>query len=202
VLWNSQPSFAIISRNARRLERLATDILDVTRIETQSLHLEKELFDLYELAEQAISDIENQYPQSKLRYIIKVDRGTMVFADRSKIGQVVSNLLSNAAKFTDEGEISVTGYVERNSVGKDLVQVSVSDTGTGIDSEIFPRLFTKFTNRAGIDRTQTGVGLGLFISKGLIEAHDGKIWAENNPSGKGAKFTFILPQHFSEIQKV
>jgi signal transduction histidine kinase len=202
VLWNSQPSFAIISRNARRLERLATDILDVTRIETQSLHLEKELFDLYELAEQAISDIENQYPQSKLRYIIKVDRGTMVFADRSKIGQVVSNLLSNAAKFTDEGEISVTGYVERNSVGKDLVQVSVSDTGTGIDSEIFPRLFTKFTNRAGIDRTQTGAGLGLFISKGLIEAHGGKIWAENNPSGKGAKFTFILPQHFSEIQKV
>jgi signal transduction histidine kinase len=186
--------FELISRNARRLERLATDILDVTRIETKSLHLNKGQFDLYDIVELAINDIKNQFPNGKINYVIKVERGTIVFADKSKLGQVVSNLLSNAAKFTDEGSIIVTGNIERGSEGnQDIIHISVSDTGIGVDSEVMQRLFTKFVNKAGTDRAQVGAGLGLYISKGIIEAHGGNISAENNQSGKGTTFHLSFP---------
>jgi signal transduction histidine kinase len=190
--------FELISRNARRLERLATDILDVTKIETQSLHLNKEQFELYEIAELAVNDTKNQFPNDNVTYVIQLDKGTKVYADKSKLGQVLSNLLSNAAKFTDEGSIKVTGKIEASGAGNtELAHICVSDTGTGVDSEIMPRLFTKFTNKAGTNRAQVGAGLGLFISKGIIEAHGGKIWAENNPNGKGTTFHLIFPTQSS-----
>jgi two-component system sensor histidine kinase VicK len=98
---------------------------------------------------------------------------------------VISNFLSNALKFTNEGEIDTN--VERDEIAK-LILVSVRDTGAGIDSEILPRLFTKFATKSF-----EGTGLGLYISKNIIEAHGGKIWAENNSNGKGATFSFSLP---------
>jgi two-component system sensor histidine kinase VicK len=100
---------------------------------------------------------------------------------------VISNLLGNAIKFTKEGTISIITEIEENGHSKEVI-VSIKDTGEGIDPEIYPRLFTKFATKS-----ITGTGLGLFISKNIIEAHGGKIWAENNSDGKGATFAFSLP---------
>ena len=110
-------------------------------------------------------------------------RKVLVEADRMRISQVLSNLLSNAVKFTKQGTV----YISADNKDGQLI-VSVMDTGSGIDPEIISRLFTKFTTKS-----QTGTGLGLFISKSIIEAHGGRIWAENNKDGKGATFTFRLP---------
>ncbi len=100
-----------------------------------------------------------------------------------RVSQVISNLLSNAVKFTKQGTVYITSD---NKDGQAIV--SVTDTGSGIDPEIMPRLFTKFTSRS-----QTGTGLGLFISKSIIEAHGGRMWAENNKDRRGATVSFRLP---------
>jgi signal transduction histidine kinase len=103
---------------------------------------------------------------------------------------VILNLLNNAIKFTKEGRIVISAAAVQEKNGhNDVVIVSVSDTGQGIDYEILPRLFTKFATKSETG----GTGLGLFISKSIIEAHGGKIWAENNAGGKGATFSFSLP---------
>jgi two-component system sensor histidine kinase VicK len=182
----------VIIRNARRLQQLADDILDVTKIESQSLKLNRERFDLQEL----IMAIVNEYSQIiaktngsvKLKYGPKQEQSNnplFIQADRVRISQVVSNLLSNAIKFTEDGSIIVA--TEINDDDKNAV-VSVRDSGAGIDCEILPQLFSKFASKSF-----QGTGLGLFISKSIIEAHGGRIWAENNPDGKGATFTFTLP---------
>ena len=111
----------------------------------------------------------------------------IVKADRYRITQVISNLIDNAIKFTKEGGETVSVDIKKKE-SDSWVIVSVKDTGTGIDPEIIPRLFTKFTSKSF-----KGTGLGLFISKNIIEAHGGKIWAENNIDGKGATFSFSLP---------
>jgi len=109
-----------------------------------------------------------------------------VKADKEKLIQVISNLLNNAIKFTEEGTISVSTEVKGN--GRMEVLVTIKDTGQGIHPEIEPRLFSKFASKS-----LQGTGLGLFIAKSIVEAHGGKIWAENNSGGKGATFTFSLP---------
>ena len=107
-----------------------------------------------------------------------------VNADKVRIYQVISNLLNNAIKFTEDGAISI----DINIKDKHEVVISIKDTGTGINPEIMAWLFTKFATKS-----DTGTGLGLFISKAIIEGHSGKIWAENNPDGKGATFAFSIP---------
>jgi len=126
--------------------------------------------------------------------LLVVARVFFVQADRDRITQVIYNLLDNALKFTSDGVVSIDlaikkEYKERKGE-EELLVVSIQDTGSGIDPEIFPRLFTKFTSRSF-----SGTGLGLYISKNIIEAHDGKIWAQNNnDQGKsGATFSFSLP---------
>jgi two-component system, OmpR family, sensor histidine kinase VicK len=187
-----------ISRNAVRLQRLTNDILDVTRIDSQTLTLHKEQFSLDNLIANVVQDyvsyIEKENQNIKLSYNFKQDTDDPlpIEADRDRITQVISNLLSNAIKFTskkgevEEGVISVSA--ERKNSNQEEVIVSIKDTGEGINSEILPRLFTKFATRSF-----SGTGLGLYISKSIVEAHGGKMWAENNPDGKGAKFTFTLP---------
>ena len=180
----------IIIRNANRLQRLAEDILDATKIESQLLKLNKERFNLNELISNAVQDYRNQIEKGnrgvKLLYSPS-KQDIVVEADRSRLTQVISNLLNNAIKFTTEGTISISTEKKDNQV-----IVSVKDTGTGIDSEILPRLFSKFSAKSF-----EGTGLGLFISKNIVEAHGGKIWAENNNNDaygeKGATFYFILP---------
>jgi two-component system sensor histidine kinase VicK len=179
----------VIIRNAKRLQRLTEDILDISRIESKSLGLKKESFNLSEMILNAIAESNTQVAKEhkdtnlKLEFIDSKE-GIFVEADKDRINQVISNLLSNAIKFTDEGTVSVTAVPNTNEI-----VVSITDTGPGIDSEILPRLFTKFATKS-----KTGTGLGLFISKSIIDAHGGKIWGKNNyPEGKGATFGFSLP---------
>ena len=175
----------IISRNAKRLQGLAEDILDVTRIESHSLKLRKEEFNLNDIIVNCINDATITHRKNvKLLYEPK---DVIVEGDKGRISQVVSNLLNNAFKFTTDGSISISIISEENEEDGKVI-VSIKDTGTGIDLELFPRLFSKFATKSF-----AGTGLGLFIAKSIIEAHGGKIWAENNPDGKGATFRFSLP---------
>ena len=174
----------VISRNAKRLQHLTEDILDVTRIESQLLQLNKEKFNLNEVIMSVLADYESLIKRIKDVKVSFISKGDfLVEADKGRLNQVISNLLDNAIKFTQKGSIAISS--ERKD---DNVIVSIKDTGIGIDQEIMPRLFSKFASKSF-----TGTGLGLFISKSIIEAHGGRIWAENNSDGKGATFTFSLP---------
>jgi two-component system sensor histidine kinase VicK len=227
----------IILRNANRLHQLTEDILDVTRIESRSLQIRRERFDLNDVILNVIEDYRKQIATGKngnvkLMYEPANSSASnnndgnrnssssislIVEADRQRLTQVISNLLNNAIKFTEEGTVTVSTSIrkrkndadkdgevqeeqraeeERGERGGTEVIIAVKDTGTGIDAELMPRLFTKFAAKS-----YQGTGLGLFISKSIIEAHGGKMWAENNnnndddPDEKhnGATFYFTLP---------
>ena len=179
-----------INRNGKRLQRLAENILDVTKIESQSLQLKKEKFILNDLILSIFTNYENHMKKAeignvKLAMAPKEDI-VLVEGDKERLTQVFDNILSNAIKFTKEGRITVS--IERMKENdKEFGVVSVKDTGSGIDSEILPRLFTKFATKS-----QTGTGLGLYISKRIIETHGGKVWAENNLQETGATFSFSI----------
>src|SRR5215831_5688164 len=182
-----------VLRNAKRLQRLTQDILDVSRIESKSLDLKKELFELNEMILNAIGDynrVINEHQDTNLKLEFTSSKEDIfIEADKSRINQVISNLLSNAIKFTKEGTITAAVVPNNNEI-----IVSINDTGSGIDSEILPKLFTRFATTT--TKYKTGTGLGLFISKNIIESHGGKIWGKNNyPEGKGATFGFSLPLH-------
>ena len=116
----------------------------------------------------------------------------IVEADKNRLCQVISNLLNNAIKFTDEGSITVIVETKKDNTNDkyDEILVSIKDTGTGIHPEVLPKLFTKFATKSSI---AGGTGLGLFISKSIIEMHGGRIWATNNKEGVGTTITFSLP---------
>lgn len=176
-----------IMRNARRLVRLASDILDVTRIEGKSLRLNKEQFDLDLVIHSVLEDTKNalrvdEERSSHVQLQFKSIGSILVFADKGRIYQVIYNLLANSVKFTEEGYIRVA--VEKDS--REII-VTVIDSGKGIDPDIMARLFTKFSTKS-----ETGTGLGLFICKSIIEAHGGKIWAKNNIDEKGSTFGFTM----------
>jgi two-component system, OmpR family, sensor histidine kinase VicK len=182
----------VISRNAIRLQRLSAHILDATRIESQTLKLEKERFDIRDLIPTLIEDYNERIKDAsndKVELIYNNDliigHAIIVEADRERINQVVSNLLSNSIQFTNEGYISLSMAI--NGLNNEVI-VTVRDTGKGINPEVMPRLFSKF-----VTRSQQGTGLGLFISKNIIESHGGKIWAENNVIEGGTIFSFTLP---------
>jgi two-component system, OmpR family, sensor histidine kinase VicK len=176
----------VMSRNAKRLHRLTEDILDVSKIESQSLHLQKEKFNLNEVIMGVLADNESIISKLKDVKVSLISNGDfLIEADKGRLNQVISNLLNNAIKFTQRGRIVISSQTKDND---NSVIVFVKDTGIGIDQELMSRLFSKFASKSF-----TGTGLGLFISKSIIEAHGGKIWAENNPDGKGATFTFALP---------
>jgi signal transduction histidine kinase len=201
-------STAAIIRNAKRLQRLADDILDVTRIETNTLKVHKEQHNLNDLILNVLDDIVINTKEEELRgshadnnrckLLYKAcEEEIIIQADKTRLIQVIYNLLHNAIKFTKEGTISILVEKRKDDENnnnnnkysnKKEVIISVKDTGSGIDSEIFPRLFSKFASKSS-----RGTGLGLFISKSIIKDHGGKIWAENNTDGKGATFSFSLP---------
>jgi two-component system, OmpR family, sensor histidine kinase VicK len=181
----------VIHRNAKRLQMLTQDILDVTRIESRSLQLNKEQFNLKDSIVNCIDDVTaNRYSNNyscnrkNLPKILVEHKDVFIYADKGRIFQVISNLLNNAIKFTDsEGKISI-----RSETKDGNVIVTIKDTGVGIDPEIKAKLFTKFATKS-----YGGSGLGLYISKSIVEAHSGKIWAQNNLDEKGAGFSFSLP---------
>ena len=190
-------SLDIILRNARRLSELADNVLSVSLIESQSLKLEKELFNLNDIIADNIKSAKRQFLSIDSSVSLKIiydhvsetEANIYIEADKYKISQVVYNLLNNAIKFTNEGSITISVKRKDDKVeNKKAIVVSVKDTGKGIDSEMLPRLFTRFATKSF-----SGTGLGLFVSKYIVEAHGGEIWAENNVEGKGATFSFTLP---------
>jgi len=203
-----EDSLNMISRNAERLSQLSSDILDVTKIEGNSLELEKEQLNLNEVLLNTVEKYKKQITKANIDIKLLFEPSEqliLVEADRDRIIQVISNLLNNAIKFTrGEGGI-VTVKVQKkyddygelnNNAIKTVAMVSVKDTGSGIDSDIMSRLFEKFASKSF-----QGTGLGLFISKKIIEAHGGKIWAVNNSDGKGATFYFIVSIVNNEIKQ-
>ena len=193
-----QKKFAsAIQRNALRLQRLSNDILDVAKIESRSLKLKKELIDLNELISNIVEDYKTIIAKDNqnIKLYFKPSNYTALFvkADKERIAGVISNLLSNAIKFTKEGEIFVSTEKVDNKSSSPYALVTVKDTGVGIDPEILPKIFSKF-----ITKSFEGLGLGMYIAKNIVEAHEGKIWTENNNNknkngNRGAIFYFTLP---------
>jgi signal transduction histidine kinase len=226
----TKEELGMIVRNCERLQHLAEDVLTTARIESKSLQLQKERFNLNQAVQEVLTDLEIHVQDSynigrnnlQLLYESggrdggannnnknddKLDNNIIVNADKHMILQVISNLVNNAINFTRSGTISVE--VERraatnssnnnnNDYNNDSRKnynnnleavVKIRDTGSGIDEEILPRLFSKFATKSD----HKGTGLGLFISKSIVEAHGGRIWAENNTDGRGATFAFSIP---------
>jgi two-component system, OmpR family, sensor histidine kinase VicK len=204
-----------ILRNAERLRRLTEDILHLAKIESQTLKLNKEQFCLRKAVLSVVQDMINQNgcyngKKSNMHFFSGNreegdDEDIIVEADKGRIIQVISNILSNAIRFAKEGDVIISlkrsGEIiepndgkcshndDDNNNSKGEVIVSIKDTGIGIHPDVFPRLFSKFA----VTSETVGTGLGLFISKNIIEAHGGRIWAENNATDKGATFSFSLP---------
>jgi signal transduction histidine kinase len=168
-------SIEAIIRNAMRLQKLVNDILDITRIESKSLKLNKERLNLNEIIVPILEEHSSQLDSGKLTIQYNADDSIYVYADKARITQVLSNLINNAIKFTKQGFISVN----TKQIGTDCILLSITDTGIGIDPEVFPRIFDKF-----VTKSEHGIGLGLYISKRIIEAHGGKICAHNNNDPK------------------
>ncbi|MDQ5869023.1 MAG: HAMP domain-containing histidine kinase, partial [Thermoproteota archaeon] len=182
----------VILRNAYRLFQLTEDILDVTKIETQDLKLRIEQLDLGQIISSVVEDFKRNN-ENRNNVEIKFENlanFTLVKADKGRLVQVITNLLNNALKFTKEGNITVILKPDNEN----QVMIVVRDSGTGIDPEIYPRLFSKFATKS----EHIGTGLGLYISKKIVESHGGRIWAENNADGKGSTFYFTLPLELSE----
>jgi signal transduction histidine kinase len=202
-------------RNSQRLEKIVSDILDVSRIEGKRLELNKELVNINEKVKNVIKDVHekasevNETPTVKpidIRFETEQDPLT-VLIDKTRMFQAISNLLNNAIKFSDNGSITITvkkdtfdsyynvdnsyTIATKNHINKNYVNsviVSIKDRGKGIDNEILSKLFNKF-----VTKSEKGTGLGLYIAKSIIEAHGGEIWAQNNKDGRGATFSFRLP---------
>jgi len=223
-----------IARSAERLQHLSSDILDVTKIESQTLRLNPKPVDIIDLISNMIRDFSLRHPDNNhggngngngsaktmnghLEILFvkpNVDQKIIVSCDKDRIVQVVSNLLDNAYKFNGEGNITVT--IEKSALGsannieamstplgdtnnggqESALLIKIQDSGRGIEPDVYPKLFTKF-----FTKSEKGTGLGLFISKGIVEAHGGKIWAVNNPSSKGATFCFTLPLELRNHRK-
>ncbi len=201
-----EDSLNMITRNAERLSQLSSDILDVTKIESNSLDLEKEQLNLNEILLNTIEKHRKQITKANIDINLlfePYEKIILVEADRGRIIQVISNLLNNAIKFTrrEGGVVTVKvqekydDYGEIKNDSKTVAMVSVKDTGSGIDSDIMSRLFEKFASKSF-----QGTGLGLFISRSIVKAHGGKIWGENNSDGKGATFYFTLPIVSNQIK--
>lgn len=181
----------IVGRNANRLARLSLEILDATRIESNLLKLDIDNnINLKGIVTYALEDAREQVVNGNIEFVVDLpEEKVAVSVDSDRIQQVLANLINNAIEFTDKGTISIR--VEKvNCDDRSQARVSISDTGKGIDPEIMPRLFQKFASKTDAGN---GTGLGLFISKAIIEAHGGRIWAENNSNGPGAAFFFTLP---------
>ncbi|HXT83990.1 MAG TPA: HAMP domain-containing sensor histidine kinase [Verrucomicrobiae bacterium] len=212
----------IAQRNAKRLMHLIEDVLDVTKIEGNILKMKMESINLSEIISEVIYNFVNgiekkenkknefqcEYrsykvmkdgiKESKLlcQYTASINEGSsqnpnvIIKADKSKLTQVLLNIIDNAYKFTTEGKIFIiVNIIDMHFDHNDQIKiiVSIRDTGIGINPDILPRLFTKFASSS-----YQGTGLGLYISKKIIEAHGGKMWAENNLDGIGSTFSFSL----------
>jgi len=184
----SKNAFDMIVSNARRLKRVAGDILDVARIESNFLDIHKQNFELNELLDSIVKEYAAQVKQDsskKVEFLFSCNGPIEIDGDKDRIIQVVHNLVDNAVRFTNEGSVIIKAV---KGASESHVVVSIKDSGTGIHPEIMPKLFSKFATKS-----EKGTGLGLYLARNIVEAHGGKIWAENNENGIGATFTFTVP---------
>jgi signal transduction histidine kinase len=197
---NFKKYFESLERNSQRLYQLTEDILDIAKIESGNLKLNKKKFDIYQLVKEStneFSGIIKKEKENELFTSLEKNNQTnyneklLVYADKDRIQQVISNLLNNAHKFTENGKITVK--IKKTENDNKQVKISVHDEGKGIDKEILPRLYEKF-----VTKSRTGTGLGLYISKNIVESHRGTIRGYNNKDGKGAIFEFTLPLEKTE----
>jgi PAS domain S-box-containing protein len=179
--------------HARRLARLATDILDLTKIESGTLQYQMCNINCNELIENAASIAKAQLGSidSRVRIITELNRTASlnVLVDPERIIQVITNILNNAIKFTNEGTITISTSLD-SVAGK--IKVEIRDTGRGIPDNIIPRLFHKFATSSNVDGNNGGTGLGLHLAAKIIEYHKGTIWGKNNEGSNGATFGFSL----------
>lgn len=190
-------ALAGISKQARQLEEIANRILDISRIDNGSLYLSYEKFDLSNLLLE-ITSSQGLNRDEKIKIETSLEKGISIEADRVRIGQVIRNLLNNALKFTEEGIIRVT---IRHNLQKNMVEVTIRDCGPGIHPEILPKLFNKFITKGPKTESWKGNGLGLYLSREIINAHGGHIFAYNNKEA-GATFKFTIPimRHLNAIE--
>ncbi len=198
-----------IKRNSERLYKLTQDILEVAKIESNSIKLDIQKLELNEIINETVRDfirrplsISNKDVKINFNFYTNHNNNNnnnnnhhqtpfFVYADKNRIQQVIFNLLDNASKFTEKGEItlSIIDGDDADENNSNNITIRIQDTGKGIDPEILPRLFKKFATKS-----DKGTGLGLYISKNIIEAHGGKIWTEKTSNGKGTVFVFTLPK--------
>jgi two-component system sensor histidine kinase VicK len=177
--------------NAKRLDQLAGNILEGAKIENQTLQLNYEQFNLKDILTDIIDDYNNlltikESKDVKLRYEPK---DILIVADKVRVGRVISNLLNNAIKFTARGEITISVIELEHYDENGEIQINIKDTGTGLSPAILPKLFSKF-----VSTDSGGTGLGLFVSRNIVEAHGGKIQAQHNDDGIGAMFSITIPK--------
>ncbi len=187
-----------VLREARKLQQLANDILDVSRIESGSLTYQMEKVAINDLLIGVVDSAKANMTKDVTMDLVvdNAGRSLEVDLDRSRITQVLSNIIGNAVKFTKQGSIKVECWTFPS---KNKVEIRVIDTGTGIPEQVLPNLFGKFVTKSTSDTDgHGGTGLGLFISKAIVTAHKGEIYAYNNATG-GATFTIVLPINQSNI---
>lgn len=175
-----------VNHDADRVTRLINELLEISRLESGRLKLRAESVRLPELTHAVVEKLRFAHPEAQVR-IHFADRFPPVYADRDKVEQVLTNLIENAAKYGDPATIEVDGRVDAGRA-----RVAVSDLGEGIRPEVLPRIFTKFYRAENRSGRPSGTGLGLYIARGLAEAHGGLLTAESDP-GHGSTFTLILP---------
>ena len=180
----------VIERQTRHLVRLVDDLLDVSRIARGKIELRRERIELADAVGKAIEQASPLLEERNHRLEVDVPRGLIVHADPARLAQVVANLLTNAAKYTDTGgRVAIRGAAEG-----DQVVLRVSDSGIGIEPSMLPRVFEMFTQeRQTIERTQGGLGLGLTIVRNLMELHGGAVEARSAGRGQGSEFVIRLP---------
>ena len=212
---NQREMLDVVIRNAKRLKRLADDLLEVTKIESDSIKLDKEKFNLNDFLNDVLKDYSDKILKEdfNINYtpsIVKSIPNDIVFfvnVDKDRLTQVIFNILNNAVRASgdaihDGNPDNVSIQFSLTQTATNEIQISVKDMGQGIDAQILSKLFTKFITKSG-----KGIGLGLFIAKSIIESHGGRIWAENNKEEKGATFYFTLPvltqsQRNNNIRKI
>jgi PAS domain S-box-containing protein len=178
----------IVFRNSKRLSRLIKGLLDSQLIESRSLHLAREIVVINEIITVVVEDMKNMASIKNIHIKINIPVTLVVVGDIERLTQVFSNLLDNSIKFTIAGEINIRGEMDNQNV-----HIQISDTGIGIPQDRLDKIFERFYQvDSSDDRKYGGTGLGLWISKNIIEAHGGKIWAESKNSG--STFHILLPK--------
>ena len=196
-------ALTIIVREAKRLKKLADNLLDLAKIENGSLSCDLRKIRVNEILNEVVengrinmhvsnNDMKNQNEPSVVQIVAELDQDIELQIDRERLIQALSNLIGNAMKFTKDGQITVRTHILAE---KGIFEIIISDTGEGIPQEILPKLFERFSSKGPSHHSggQNGTGLGLFITRSIVRAHGGDIIAYNNSTGRGATFLVTLP---------